>query len=32
MMAPASFIAGNVSTCYHPTSTAPMGGPADPQA
>ncbi len=26
------FIAGNVSTYYHPTSTAPMGGPADPQA
>ena len=21
----------NVSTYYHPTSTAPMGGPADPQ-
>jgi len=28
----ASFIAGNVATYYHPTSTAPMGGPADPQA
>ncbi|HEY2488813.1 MAG TPA: GMC oxidoreductase [Streptosporangiaceae bacterium] len=28
----ASFIASNVSTYYHPTSTAPMGGPADPQA
>ena len=28
----AAFIAGNVSTYYHPTSTAPMGGPADPQA
>jgi choline dehydrogenase len=27
-----SFIAANVSTYYHPTSTAPMGGPADPQA
>ena len=28
----AAFIAGNVSTYYHPSSTAPMGGPADPQA
>ena len=28
----ASFIAGHVSTYYHPTSTAPMGGPSDPQA
>jgi choline dehydrogenase len=28
----ASFIASNVSTYYHPTSTAPMGGPADPDA
>jgi choline dehydrogenase len=28
----ASSIAANVSTYYHPTSTAPMGGPADPQA
>jgi choline dehydrogenase len=28
----ASFITANVSTYYHPTSTAPMGGPADPQA
>ena len=32
MMALASCIAGNVSTYYHPTSAAPMGGPADPQA
>jgi choline dehydrogenase len=28
----ASFIASNVSTYYHPTSTIPMGGPADPDA
>ena len=28
----AAFIAGHVSTYYHPSSTAPMGGPADPQA
>jgi choline dehydrogenase len=28
----AAFIAGNLATYYHPTSTAPMGGPADPQA
>jgi choline dehydrogenase len=28
----AAFIAGNVSTYYHPTSTAPMGGPANPHA
>ena len=28
----AAFIVGNVSTYYHPSSTAPMGGPADPQA
>ncbi len=28
----ASFIDGNVSTYYHPTSTAPMGGPANSQA
>ena len=28
----AAFIAGNLATYYHPSSTAPMGGPADPQA
>ena len=28
----AAFIAGNLATYYHPTSTAPMGGPTDPQA
>src|SRR4029077_8479964 len=28
----AAFIAGNLATYYHPTSTAPMGGPTDSQA
>jgi choline dehydrogenase len=28
----AAFIAANMSTYYHPSSTAPMGGPGDPQA
>src|SRR4029077_7322460 len=28
----AAFIAGNLSPYYHPSSPAPMGGPADPQA
>src|SRR6202035_710923 len=28
----AAFIAGNLATYYHPSSTAPLGGPADPQA
>jgi choline dehydrogenase len=28
----AAFIAANLATYYHPTSTAPMGGPADLQA
>jgi choline dehydrogenase len=27
-----AFIAGSLATYYHPTSTAPMGGPGDPQA
>jgi choline dehydrogenase len=28
----AAFIVANLATYYHPTSTAPMGGPTDPQA
>ena len=28
----AAFIAGNLATYYHPSSTAPLGGPADRQA
>jgi choline dehydrogenase len=28
----AAFIAGHLATYYHPSSTAPMGGPADPHA
>ena len=28
----AAFISANLATYYHPTSTVPMGGPADPQA